>query len=307
METLLDRCYRSIQDSMTIYDFYRLISFVISALEDGHADCEPPKSAMNDLEKHIRIFPMRLWFTGGTGKLHLPNDHVDIFSLLYYIVFGPKSVFTVEYRTSSGEIRKTDLPADYVGNMRCAIQGERLHGLALELKANGVAVLTVGRFDGKIRRFNRFLRQSFAEISRKRCTSLIIDLRNNGGGEDQDGAVLYSYLSKTPFKYYASLETVKRKFRPEEHAQLQLQQPAATPFSRNVYFLINGYSFSGTAEFCAVARSENRGEFCPYSALRFLTGLAIAARMTCKLTVARAMISAPPPEAARTQASSEVR
>jgi C-terminal processing protease CtpA/Prc len=33
------------------------------------------------------------------------------------------------------------------------------------------------------------------------------------------------------------------------------------PFSGPVYFLINGFSFSATAEFSAVARSEKRGVF----------------------------------------------
>lgn len=74
-------------------------------------------------------------------------------------------------------------------------------------------------------------------------------------------AALYSYLTDKPFSYYASLEAVERKARPEEHPQLRLQQPAAAPFLGKVYFLINGNSFSATAEFCAVARSERRGEF----------------------------------------------
>jgi hypothetical protein len=304
MDALIDSCYRSIQDSMTIFEFYRITSFIIAAIEDGHADCELPKGALADLERHNRMWPLRLWSTGDktyvfceknglppgteivsidqhpigevinrifdclqsdgairTGKLHLLNDHADYFSVLYYIVYGRKTVFTVEYRNAAGELQKTDLPADYVRNIQCGIQTEKRKGLGLDFSPNGVAVLTVGTFETKEARFNHFLENAFAEISRKQCGALIIDLRNNGGGEDGNGAALYSWLSNKPFSYYASLETVKRKIRPEEHAQLRLQQPAAAPFSGPVYFLINGYSFSATAEFCAVARNERRGPF----------------------------------------------
>ena len=306
MDDRLDSCYRSIQDSMTIYGFYSIIHFVLSAVGDGHFEYTLPRRAADYLVKHIRYFPMRLWFMGDTAyvicgrdgfpsgteilsidghrigeitnrlfdfltgdgtiwtnKRHLLNDDDDNFSALYYFVYGPRLVFTIEYRVPSGEIRKTDLPADYDRNIRCDFESEKIHGLALEFKDNRVAILTVGRFDTKQAKFNNFLQTSFAEISRKQCKTLIIDLRNDGGGEDGNGAALYSWLTDKPFSYYASLVAMdqKRNARYQEHPQLRLQQPAASPFSGKVYFLINGYSFSATAEFCAVARSEKRGEF----------------------------------------------
>jgi hypothetical protein len=159
--------------------------------------------------------------------------------------------FTVEYRDTTGEIKKTDLPADYVRNIKCDIQGEKLHGLALDLKDSGVAVLTVGRFDTKASKFRLFLENSFAEINRNQCRALIIDLRNNGGGEDGNGAALYSWLTNKPFSYYASLETVKRKFRPEEHPQLRLQQPAGGGYYGNTF----GTGLSGPPFSCRLDRA----------------------------------------------------
>ncbi len=304
MDALLDSCYQSIQDSMTIYSFFGIVHFVISAIGDGHAGFALPQSAKDELTKHIRFFPMRLWFTGDkayvicgrdsfpsgteiisidghpigeitnrlldhlpgdgsirTQKLHVLNDDDDNFSALYYFVYGPRLVFKVEYRIPSGQMGNRDLSADYDKNIKCDVQGEKMHDLALDFKGNGVAVLTIGVFTTKEAKFNRFLQTSFAEISRRQCKALIIDLRNNGGGEERNAATLYSWLTNKPFPYYASLETTKRKYAPEEHPLLKLQQPAVSPFLGEVYFLINGYSFSATAEFCAVARSEKRGVF----------------------------------------------
>ncbi len=56
MDAFLDSCYRSIQDSMTLFELYRITCVVVAAIEDGHADSEPPKRAMADLEKHNRLF-----------------------------------------------------------------------------------------------------------------------------------------------------------------------------------------------------------------------------------------------------------
>jgi hypothetical protein len=304
LDEQLDSCYRSIRDSMTIYGFYGVMRFLMSAIDDGHAECDLPKQALQHFLTHVRFFPMRLWFTGDkayvlcdkdsipsgteiisinrhpmdevirrvfdlfpgdgvirTNKLHQLNDDRNNFSAFYYFAYGPSSSFTVEYRAASGEIRNTNLAADYDRNIHCAVQGEKFHGLSLQFYPNQVAVLTVGRFDTKVSIFNAFLKRSFAEISQKQCRALILDMRNNGGGEDANGAALYSFLTTKPFQYYASIETTQRKLRPEEHAQLRLQQPAATPFSGEVYILTNGWTFSSATEFCSVTRSEKRGPF----------------------------------------------
>jgi len=304
MDALFDSCYRSIQDSMTLYEFFRIVCVITSAVGDGHADCEPPKGLLDQVKKQTKLFPLRLWLTGDkayvlceasglpsgteiisidqhpigeitsrlsncfpgdgaiqTKKLHFLNDFFGYFSLAYYIFYGQQSVFTVEYRNAAGEIQKRDMAADYIRNIRCKIQTEKIKGLALHFTPDGVAILSVGSLEKKESKFNQFLQSSFARISRHQCKALIVDMRNDGGGEDGNGAALYSYLSSKCFSYYASLETVKRKYRPEEHPQLRLQQPAAAPFSGKVYFLINGWTFSAAAEFCAVARSERRGPF----------------------------------------------
>jgi hypothetical protein len=150
MDALFDSCYRSIGDSMTLFEFYRVTCVVVAAIEDGHADCTPPDRPLDDLLKHTKMFPWRLWF----------NDDKAF-------VFCEKPGFP----TGTEIVSIDDHP--------------------------------------------------MTEIIRR-----VFDCLKS------DGAIRTGKL-----------------------------QPATAPFLGKVYFLINGNSFSATAEFCAVARSERRGEF----------------------------------------------
>ncbi|MDL2356357.1 MAG: S41 family peptidase, partial [Pseudomonadota bacterium] len=117
------------------------------------------------------------------------------------------------------------------------------------------------------------LRRAFEKMAASGTQTLLLDLRDNGGGEDALGKRLFSYLVDAPFPYYAQL-TVKRpgvsyaqhvegapgvpagalKLRPDglyapaRHPNLGIQQPALPTFKGKVIALINGWSFSTTAE-----------------------------------------------------------
>ncbi len=73
--------------------------------------------------------------------------------------------------------------------------------------------------------------------------------------------MLYSYLADKPFSYFASVETIEKKLSLKDNRLLGLQQPSAISFRGKVFFLINGLCFSTTCDFCAIAKSEDRGKF----------------------------------------------
>lgn len=60
------------------------------------------------------------------------------------------------------------------------------------------------------------------------------------------------------------LENIDNKYyrlKNEAHNNLQTIQPNKNNFKGKIWLLIDGLSFSTTAEFCAIAKSNNRGKF----------------------------------------------
>ncbi len=126
----------------------------------------------------------------------------------------------------------------------------------------------------------------FEAIAAKGSKSLILDLRDNGGGEDALGKLLLSYLIDQPFRYYDTLTINRTQFaferyaehalnmpttgfqpRPDgrlnmlKHPNLGVQQVNRPTFAGQVLVLMNGASFSTTAEFISQAHDRHRATF----------------------------------------------
>jgi hypothetical protein len=201
-----------------------------------------------------------------TKKRQMLNN--GAFPYLYNLIFGNKSSFIVEYKTKQGEIKISSVGAQYEKEFACDPpkgSGNTNKALDVQYPQNHVALLTIKTFDenrlnGK-ENFRNFLETSFQEINTRKITDLIIDLRGNGGGADDLGALLYAYLTSKPFNYFAAKESTTQKVSVKENPLLGIQQPKENNFRGDVFFLIDGLSFSTTADFCAIARSERRGKF----------------------------------------------
>lgn len=188
------------------------------------------------------------------------------FPFLYSWVFGEKSNYTVTYKTQTGQIKNTQIEADFLKGSCIPNRNNNSKYLQLEYNSGNVAVLTIGTFSSERLRhtnedFVKFLQMTFKEVKNKKVKKLIIDLRNNSGGDDQYGALLYSYLTNKSFRYFASIESNTRKFTMNEHPGLGIQKPNADYFKGKIIFLINGLSFSTTSDICAIAKSHRRGKF----------------------------------------------
>jgi len=304
-----DSCYATLNKQMTVIEFYKVISFLVSAVEDGHTSCFLPREAIKYMLSD-KIFPLQLRFINNqayiscetkkfpfvtelisvdgepirkikeklfsylpsdgkieTGKYWEMNNGDNPFFLLYYLIYGKKSSFNVSYKTNTRKIESIVINADNFKNLECFPKPVDIDKyLLLEYPQTNTAILTIKTFnEDLLKKTNedlaKFLEASFQEINQKGIEMLIIDLRNNGGGQDNFGSLLYSYLTDKPFSYYASLESVSKKFTTADHSNLAMQKPNENNFKNTVLFLINGKSFSTTAEFCSIAKSNKRGKF----------------------------------------------
>lgn len=200
-----------------------------------------------------------------TGKYDKINRGHDPFPYLYFVLNGSQENFRVAYQNPDGTYGSQTIPARKAAEVECMPnQPQPAKYLSLEYKPGGTAVLTLRTFFNELldrtgEKFGDFLFNSFKELQEKHINKLIIDLRGNGGGDDTNGALLYSYLTDKPFRYYERLDKVSGPY--TGHPNLALQQPQPGHYDGKVFVLINGGSFSGTAEFAAIAKSNNRGLF----------------------------------------------
>ena len=112
--------------------------------------------------------------------------------------------------------------------------------------------------------YEDFLAESFAELKQKRVKNLVLDLRGNGGGDDNYGALLVSYFADRPFRYFDRIEVTKayegygniesgEEFnRMTSHKGLGTWQPQDERFDGEVYVLTDGWSFSTCADVATV-------------------------------------------------------
>ncbi len=144
--------------------------------------------------------------------------------------------------------------------------------------SSGYAVLRFKTFDsGSISQegfsYAEFLDQSFEELGKKKIENLILDLRGNGGGDDNYGATLVSYFAKKPFRYFDRIEVtdaydgygkvIKKNGwnLMTSHQGLGEWQPQPNRFVGSVYVLIDGWSFSTCADVATVLHHHQWATF----------------------------------------------
>ncbi len=121
--------------------------------------------------------------------------------------------------------------------------------------------------------YYEFLEKSFDELNKRGTKNLILDLRGNGGGDDNYGATLVSYFADRPFRYFDRIEVTDsysgygnvtsrngQNFM-TSHRGLSVWQPKSNSFIGNTYVLIDGWSFSTCADVATVLHHNGWATF----------------------------------------------
>jgi hypothetical protein len=225
------------------------------------------------------------------------------FAVIYWALIESASEFTVKARDEAGKTLTAKLAgvtkADREKNRNpvnavTLASREKLdwarENLSLRfLKDPEIAQIRIRGFGG--RDYPQWMEDTFKTLREKGTKVLILDLRDNGGGADMYGAMLVSYLTDKPFRYFdhINVKTISPSFkahsdwRAEREGQLREdmqpnpaggylvpaklhpgvaeQQPGKYPFLGKVFVLIDGGTFSTAADFCAVAHHLKRATF----------------------------------------------
>jgi len=222
----------------------------------------------------------------------------DDFAYYYNYAFGQPEYFDLSLRNPRDQkemkqkmkaISNTDFNLKYS-------QDTSFPWTVKKVDTLNAALLRIGSFnnlasrDGKQISFKSFLKDTFEEIKKQKVKNLIIDLRNNGGGELKNSILLYSHLTDNQFQFTKEIElatispptyiqytdynkalkfdsfepknVIKRdsNFILAKHFSMDTNKPSDNGFNDNLYVIINGQTGSSAGCFAAYVHNEKRGK-----------------------------------------------
>lgn len=201
----------------------------------------------------------------------------NYFREYYSYIFGHPEKYEIVYNTNGHVVTSTinALPKDSIYLYRKqrypgrSFIKEANDGIKLSIeKENNYSILTIKSFENSIlkkeykQNFERTVSDFFEKISNNKIENLVLDLRNNQGGDIENGVILLSYLLDKPF-------TVVQDYLCVENAELVHcngpslgdHKPRQNNFKGKLFALINGGSFSNSGIVAACLQANNRAVF----------------------------------------------
>lgn len=241
----------------------------------------------------------------GRNRTYSLSQAAESFAYDYFLAYGPSQNFVVEYATPASPINKhlrisaTSLQkhqTDYNYYAYYYIPSEVGYDFEI-VDSLRTAIMTLRSFSyttsTTFAAYKNFITNSFSLLKNQPdITNLIIDCRNNTGGEYENIFLLYRYLSKTPFKEFDSAlvrfdKTPFNQFLEKEYLQNEkpyldsmilrdfcpvssttnnikvqentLRRPHPMAFDGNLYVITNNNVVSAASNFVAMIKDANRG------------------------------------------------
>jgi len=146
-------------------------------------------------------------------RTYFKNAKIEMYSFprFYWQVFGKQDNFEIEICTN-GTVKKYSIKAI---NLIKGYEMKRTEVLNAKMKLRFIdksAYINPGNFSGDEQKYQKFIDSAFVEIKNNHSKNLIIDLRNNAGGNNSFSDYLVSYFANKPFKWNSKLSIKSSKF-----------------------------------------------------------------------------------------------
>ncbi len=239
-------------------------------------------------------------FVSGESEYHKNSVIESItFAKIFWSMYGKCDVFNLEIRKKDGKIINTKLSA-ISGFEFDAKNPNPLYSLNREFRfINGIAYMQPGVFVNAKgnhdmmnhemldnTEFRQFIDSAFSAFHQKKVKNLIIDLRNNWGGDNSFSDYMIAYFASNPFYFCSkfkvktsqvtkdfwkdvndsSLQDMKQKILSHKNGEIfditfTKNQPRTDSliFTGKVYVLINRYSYSNTTSAAAIIKDYGFG------------------------------------------------
>lgn len=309
----VDDVKNKLPDSLNKTELYKLIAPLVSMIDDGHTNLYPPAFLSRDttslffpisvdintsdstviVSDDYSLSDNRL--LSGTEILSINNiECKEIVNNMLRYLSGEKTFFKLKCVSNTWPILMALLyPAteyDIQYKVRNVVADKkvtaitnnqmndknktsnRLVDYSFTINDNNIAVMTFNSFVNPDR-FRLFADSMFTVLKKKKVENLIIDIRNNSGGNSIIGDELFQYISSVPFQqfggsimritpetkklisdnYYIAPEEVEAKYKNGitiefDNTLIELRDNPLR-FKGNVYLLISHNVFSSAASF----------------------------------------------------------
>jgi len=182
------------------------------------------------------------------------------FAAYYSFTYGLPAQFFLELRNKKGELQKKQITALTKDSIKFFHQSRypviANGGISLKgIKGSTTAILTIKSFDPDLlaslykQDYRDIIDSVFTVLKQDRTTNLILDLRDNQGGEFEPGRYLLSYLLINPARYLLNGK------------ESRIIRPQTNHFTGKLFVLINGGSFSNTVIVSACLERDKRAVF----------------------------------------------
>ncbi len=234
-------------------------------------------------------------YTRDGNNLSMPSGNLSsLFGLEYVLVYGRKPNYNLTLSKEDKQFH-VSVPHKLLNEEVIKQYNDGNKSKPLSFESDGkTAVLTFPTFDTKTLKkanYRALLKTSFAEIKAKNIEHLIIDVRNNGGGDPIPTQELISYLLDEKFVMYRDVYTIANKIKDKTYYKKQgvfwlnlfswlrvkkisdnhyrrrnkegmdVYLPKENNFKGQLYVLTNGNSFSATGEFTSFIKHHRSNVF----------------------------------------------
>ena len=255
-------------------------------------------TAINGIPNHELLKKMFSYMSQDGYADNVNNIRLSMsFPYFHRNIFGLFDMYSIRYIDSSG-IEKNALipfyrpPGDSFNKKSPFIKREKLsRQQKLQMirlfktdTATDLAIIRLNSFSKG--HLQKFFKRSFRKIKKVNAQNLVIDIRNNGGGDINNFVSLTRYIRNTPFKVADTAVSIAKNFRPySKYIKADFLEKTAlffltrkkndgqyhfgywekrtikpkrhNHFNGNVYVLMNGLTFSASALFCNSVKGQN--------------------------------------------------